>query len=51
MRAASRIVGVLNEIGGVGPHLEPAHTTVQNFILRIGLHLLQQAQTRGNDWI
>jgi len=51
MRAASRVVGVLNEIGGVGPHLEPAHTTVQNFILRIGLHLLQQAQTRANDWI
>lgn len=51
MRAASRVVGVLNEIGGVGPYLEPAHTTVQNFILRIGLYLLQQSQTRADDWI
>jgi hypothetical protein len=51
MRAASRVVGVLNEISGVGPYLEPAHTTVQNFILRIGLYLLQQAQTRADDWI
>jgi len=51
MRAASRVVGVLNEIKGVGPHLEPAHTTVQNFILRIGLYLLQQSQKRADDWI
>ena len=51
MRAASRVVGVLNEIGGAGPHLEPAHTTVQNFILRIGLYLLQQSQTWAIDWI
>jgi hypothetical protein len=51
MRAASRVVGVLNEIRGEGPHLEPAHTTVQNFILRIGLYLLQQSQTWAEDWI
>lgn len=51
MRAASRVVGVLNEIRGKAPHLEPAHTTVQNFILRIGLYLLQQSQTRADDWI
>jgi len=47
MRAASRVVSVLNEIQGVEPHSEPAHTTVQNFILRIGLYLLQQAQARA----
>ena len=51
MRAASRVVGVLNEINGAGVHLEPAHTTVQNFILRIGLYLLQQAQRSAEDWI
>lgn len=51
MRGASRVVGVLNEISGAGPYLEPAHTTVQNFILRIGLYLLQQARRWANDWI
>ncbi len=51
MRGASRVVGVLHEISGAGPYLEPAHTTVQNFILRIGLYLLQQAQKWANDWI
>lgn len=51
MRAASRVVGVLHEINGAGPYLEPAHTTVQNFILRIGLYLLQQAPRWACDWI
>ncbi len=42
MRAASRISGLINELNGDGPYDYPSHTTVQNFILRIGLYLLRK---------
>lgn len=51
MRAASRISGLINELNGDGPYDYPSHTTVQNFILRIGLYLLQRDTLFRHDWI
>lgn len=51
MRAASRISGIINNIAGRNPFEYPAHTTVQNFILRVGLYLLQRNNQRHDDWI
>lgn len=51
MRAASRISGLINELNGDGPYDYPSHTTVQNFILRIGLYLLQRDTLLRHDWI
>jgi|TARA_B110000196_G_scaffold317099_1_gene329602 hypothetical protein len=51
MRAASRISGLINVLNGDDPHNHPSHTTVQNFILRIGLYLLQRDTLHGHDWI
>ena len=51
MRAASRICNVLAEIAGRPQFEEPSHTTVQNFMLRIGLYLLQRDGLRRADWI
>lgn len=50
MRAAARISGIVNHLAG-GPKFDyPSHTTVQNFLLRIGLYLLQNV-SRQSDWI
>jgi hypothetical protein len=51
MRAASRIIGLTNELNGDEPYDHPSHTTVQNFILRIGLYLLLRATRPHHDWI
>jgi hypothetical protein len=51
MRGASRIGGIINNIVGRQPFEYPSHTTVQNFILRVGLYLLQRNSQRHNDWI
>lgn len=51
MRAASRVCGVLAQIAGKPPFEEPSHTTVQNFLLRIGLYLLRRQDLRRDDWI
>jgi hypothetical protein len=51
MRASSRICDVLAEIDGRPPFEEPCHTTIQNFILRIGLYLVQQRVLQRLDWI
>jgi len=51
MRAASRIASVLAELAGRPPFEEPSHVTVQNFMLRIGLYLLQRDDLRRDDWI
>jgi len=50
MRAASRISGIVNQLAG-GPKFDyPSRMTVQNFILRIGLYLLQSIPAHP-DWI
>jgi hypothetical protein len=50
MRAAARISGILNQLVG-GPKFDcPSHMTVQNFIIRIGLYLLQTTNVH-QDWI
>ena len=51
MRAASRLIGLTNELNGDEPYDHPSHTTVQNFILRIGLYLLLRATRPHHDWI
>ena len=51
MRAASRIVGLVVEITGQPCFEVPAHTTVQNFMLRIGLYRLKYENRHRNDWI
>lgn len=50
MRAAARISGIVNQLAG-GPRFDyPSRMTVQNFILRIGLYLLQSVSPH-HDWI
>lgn len=50
MRAAAKISGIVNQLIG-GPKFDyPSRMTVQNFILRIGLYLLQSTSWQ-NDWI
>ena len=51
MRASARICDVLAQINGRRPFEEPCHTTIQNFILRIGLYLVQQRVLHRADWI
>jgi len=51
MRAASRISSLIRELNGDDPCHHPSHTTVQNFILRIGLYLLLRNTLRRPDWI
>ncbi len=45
------ITGFINELNGDGPYDYLSHTTVQNFILRIGLYLLQRDTLFRHDWI
>lgn len=51
MRGASRICGIINNIAGRNLFEYPSHTTVQNFILRVGLYLLERNKQRHDDWI
>lgn len=51
MRAASRISALLADIAGRPAFEEPSHTTVQNFVLRIGLYIVQRTDLKYNDWI
>jgi len=51
MRAASRVLELTSVQMGQDPHQAPSHTTVQNFLLRIGLCLLQRDTLRRDDWI
>ena len=51
MRGASRICGIINNIAGRNPFEYPSHTTVQNFILRVGLYLLRRNNQQHDDWI
>lgn len=51
MRAASRVCALVAAIAGRPLHGEPSHTTVQNFLLRIGLYQLQCQDRKHNDWI
>ena len=51
MRASSRVCGIIFQLAGRQPFEYPSHTTVQNFILRICLYLLQHNRQRHDDWI
>ena len=51
MRAASRVCDLLAEISHRLPFEEPCHTTVQNFILRIGLYLIEHRDLKRGDWV
>lgn len=50
MRAATRICGIVNHLADRPPFEYPSHTTVRNFLLRVGLYLLQNVRRHG-DWI
>lgn len=51
MRAASRVCDLLAEIEQQLPFEQPCHTTVQNFILRIGLYLIKHRDLKRGDWV
>ena len=51
MRGASRCIRVLLDISERQYDVEPSHTTIQNFLLRIGLYVMQQARRFAEDWI
>jgi hypothetical protein len=51
MRASSRVCGIIFQLAGCKPFEYPSHTTVQNFLLRICLYLLQQNSQRHDDWV
>lgn len=51
MRASSRVLNVMAQVDGRPAFDEPCHTTVQNFIVRIGLYLVQQRTLVHDDWI
>jgi hypothetical protein len=51
MRAASRITIIVNQCNGHDFASTPSHTTVQNFLLRIGLFVLQSLANYQRDWI
>lgn len=51
MRASSRVLNVMAQVGGRSAFDAPCHTTVQNFIVRIGLHLVQSRTMVHDDWI
>lgn len=51
MRAASRIKSISDELMGQAGDEAPTHTTIQNFLLRIGLYVLQCLAQRQRDWI
>jgi hypothetical protein len=51
MRASSRVLNVMDEMDGRPAFDEPCHTTVQNFIVRIGLYLTQHRTLVHDDWI
>ena len=51
MRAASRITIIINQCNGQDCFDTPSHTTVQNFLLRIGLFVLRYLVERQSDWI
>lgn len=51
MRAASRITIIVNQCNGQDFADAPSHTTVQNFLLRIGLYVLRYLVEHQSDWI
>ena len=51
MRASSRVLNVMAQVDVRPAFDEPCHTTVQNFIVRIGLYLAQQRTFVHDDWI
>lgn len=53
MRASSRVCEVLADIAGQPAFEQPCHTTIQNFILRIGLYLIEHRDQQRPDrvWI
>jgi hypothetical protein len=53
MRAAARVRGIVELLDDGRLYEAPSHTTVQNFLLRIGLYLLQRDRPRRDDriWI
>ena len=51
MRAASRITIIVNQCNGQDFVDAPSHTTVQNFLLRIGLYVLRYLVEHQSDWI
>ncbi len=51
MRAASRVCHLLDEILQRLPFEQPCHTTVQNFVLRIGLYLIEHRDVMRDDWV
>lgn len=51
MRAASRITIIVNQFNGQDFVDAPSHTTVQNFLLRIGLYVLRYLVEHQSDWI
>lgn len=51
LRASSRVCAIIYQLAGYPPYEYPSHTTVQNFILRIGLYLLLGNRQRHDDWI
>ena len=51
MRAASRITIIVNQCTGNDLADTPSYTTVQNFVLRIGLYVLRYLVEHQSDWI
>ena len=51
MRAASRIMSICDVMIGKAGDDAPSHTTIQNFLLRIALYILQYLARRQSDWI
>jgi hypothetical protein len=51
LRASSRVLNVMAQVDGRPAFDAPCHTTVQNFIVRIGLYLVQHRTLMHDDWI
>ena len=51
MRASSRVLEVMAQVDGRPAFDASSHTTVQNFIVRIGLYLVQCRTLMHDDWI
>ncbi len=50
LHAATRTIGILNEMASRSPLDAPSHTTVRNWILRVGLYVLRNV-AKQLDWI
>lgn len=51
LRASQTCFNLVSTLQGGLPFESPSHTTIQNWILRIGLYELQRAKDFADDWI